>query len=106
MSKQITVWKGRYTIKLVHLHMDVSADTFTSQIRERDDVSSPLIAEWDVSFEDDGTDGVLRLTLDDSVTGLITQSTGFMDIKRVTGGQPVSVMDECLMVKFLGVTTE
>lgn len=94
----IVVYKGRTTQVLVELGFDVSSDTFTSQIRAEDDASSALIATWVVSFLTDGTDGKLLLTIDDSISSLITRSKGFMDIKRVTSGNPVPVFDRPLPV--------
>jgi hypothetical protein len=104
MAKHITVQKGRYSIKELHLHIDVTGDTFASQIRARPDVNSELIAEWTVSVLDAAT-GVVRLELDETETS-VNVDEGFMDVKRVTGGRPVSCYDEILSVKFEGVTTE
>lgn len=98
--KQIVVHKGRTNIVQVSLGFDVSQDIITSEIRVDKDQSSELIATWTVSFATDGIDGELLLTLDDSVTTIITKSVGFMDLKRVTGAEPVSVFDEPLEVIF------
>lgn len=104
--QQIEVLKGRTNIVPVSLGFDVSDDTFTSQIREGPDVESDLIAEWDVSFKTTGNDGELVLTLDDSVTSEITQTIGYMDMKRVTGGEPLAVFGEPLQVVFVDTVTE
>lgn len=97
---QIIVHKGRTNILLVGVGYDVSNDVITSQIRVDKSRISQLIATWQVSFVTDGTDGELMLTLDDSVSGPIVKSTGWMDLKRVTGGEPVNVFDEPLEVLF------
>lgn len=103
--KQIKIYKGR-TIRLpVSLGYDVSNDTFASEIRVDKNRESELIATWDVSFETDGTDGEMILTLDDSVTSEITKSVGYMDIKRITGGEPVKVFDDALEVIFEDTVT-
>jgi hypothetical protein len=101
----LNVHKGRTEVVPVSLGYDVSGDTITSEIRVGQSSSSDLIATWVVSFATDGTDGELILTLDDSVTSAIEESQGFMDIKRVTGGEPVNVFDEPLTVLFVGTVT-
>ncbi len=98
--KQVVVQKGRTVILPVSLGFDVSQDTITSQIRIDKTQTSTLIATWAVSFETDGTDGELILTLDDSVTTAITTSVGYMDLKRVSGGQPLPILNEPLEVIF------
>ncbi len=105
MSNQVIVHKGRTNTIQVNVGIDVSTDTLTSQIRTEPDQDSPLIAEWDVAFDTDGTDGVLILTLDDSVTEDIAEVSGYMDLKRVTGGEPVPVFDTPLEVVFRGTVT-
>lgn len=90
---QITVYKGRTNVLRVVLSYDVSDDDFVSEIRTEPTRSSELIATWTVAFESDGTDGHLLLTLDDSITGEITRSKGYMDIKRISGGEPLDVFD-------------
>ncbi len=98
--KQVIVYKGRTVILPVSLGVDISQDIITSEIRVGKSQSSALIATWIVSFATDGVDGKLILTLDDSVTTAITKSTGYMDLKRITGGEPLSVFDEPLEVLF------
>jgi hypothetical protein len=101
----IQVHKGRTTVITVSLGYDVSDDVFTSEIRVDKDPTSDLIATWDISFVTDGTDGELRLSLDDSATVEVTKSKGYMDIKRVTSGEPVAVFDDPLEVLFKNVVT-
>lgn len=105
MSNQVIVHKGRTNILTVNMGMDVSADTLTSEIRAATDSSSPLIATWAVTYATDGTDGELILTLDDAITSGVTDDRGYMDIKRVTGGEPVPVFDQPLEVIFRGTVT-
>lgn len=104
--KQIVVHKGRTVVVPVSLGMDVSADTFSSDIREAPNSEAALIASWVVSFDTDGTDGEVILTLDNSVSALITKSVGYMDIKRITGGEPVAIFDEPLEVFFQEIITQ
>lgn len=103
---QLKVRKGRTEIVSVKIGQDISADTFASEIRAEPEQSSTLIATWAVSFLTDGTDGELILTLDDVITAQITATSGYMDIKRVTGGEPVAVFDSPLEVIFEGTVTE
>jgi len=103
MSKQLVVHKGRYNTITVNVGIDLTGDTITSQIRERPEQSSELIAEWDVTVTDDSA-GLLTLVLDDSANE-ITASKGFMDIKRDSGGNPLPVFDEPLAVEFRGSVT-
>lgn len=102
----IEVHKGRTVIVPVSLGFDVSGETFTSDIRVAPNLTSTLIASWNVSFETDGTDGELILLLDDEVTTEITQSVGYMDIKRLSGGEPLPVFNKPLEVSFLNAITE
>lgn len=101
----VVVHKGGTVIVTVGLGYDVSNDTITSQIRVDKDRTSALIATWDVSFATDGEDGELVLTLDDSVTSAITHAKGYMDMKRVAGGEPIYVFDEPLEVLFKETVT-
>lgn len=103
--KQIVVHKGRTVVITVSLGIDVSQDTITSQIRASKGADSDLIAEWSVAFATDGTDGELILTLDNSVTSTIEKTIGYMDLKRVSGGEPISVFDEPLEVLLKNVVT-
>lgn len=105
MASEVVVYKDRTNIITVALGMDVSADTITSEIRTEPSVDAPLIAEWDVSFATDGTDGELIFVIDDLVAGQITQNSGYMDIKRVSGGEPYAVFDKPLEVKIQGSVT-
>lgn len=106
MAKSLIVYKNRTNIVPVALGIDVSADTFESDIREGASVDAELIAEWTVSFSTDGTDGDLLLTLDDSVTSTIVQTFGYMDIKRISDGEPLPVFDNALRVEFRDVVTD
>ncbi len=108
MSTPLVVHKGRTAIVQVSLGIDVSADTIESQIRAEPDQSSAFIAEWIVSYPSggDGSDGELVFTLDDTFTSQITANSGYMDIKRVSGGEPYAVNDKPIRVIFQGTVTE
>lgn len=101
----IIVYRNRTVVVPVSLGFDASDDVFTSDIRVDDDPESELIASWEV--ESNTVDGLteLTLTLDNSVTAAITKFTGYMDIKRMTGGEPVSVFDHPLEVLFRNPVT-
>lgn len=105
MANELIVYKNRTNIVPVNLGFDVSADTFTSEIREGKTPTSTLIATWTVSFLTDGTDGALLLTLDDSEADAITQKVGYTDIKRVSGGEPLPVFSAPVKVLFQDTVT-
>ena len=106
MSNKVIVHKGRTNTLRIEMGIDVSPDTFTSEIRAEPTVDSPLIATWNVAFVTDGTDGELILTLDDVATKQIKANSGYMDLKRVSGSEPVPVFDRPLEVSFRGTVTE
>lgn len=97
MSNILVVYKDRTNIVPVSLGFDVSGDTLTSEIRT---LSGTLIATWDVVFDGDGSDGELILTLDNSVTAAIDYPNGLMDIKRVSGGEPLAIFEQPIEVEF------
>lgn len=101
----IVVFKNRRNVLPVSLGYDISGDTFESQIREKALLSSPLVAEWTVTLLTDGTDGELILTLDDSELSDVTVKTGYMDIKRISGGEPFALFAP-VKVKFQDTVTE
>lgn len=103
---QISVFLGRTNRLPVALGDDVSADVFTSEIRVAPERDSELIATWAVSFVTDGSDGELLLTLDDAVTATIDKPFGYMDIKRVTAGEPIPVFDDPIQVIFKDTVTQ
>lgn len=101
----VKVTRGRAKPLEVKLDYSVEGDVLTSQIRETRDPESALIADWSVAFVTDGSDGHLLLTLTSETTAAITQSTGFMDIKRVSNGVPLDVFDSPLKVIFTEMPT-
>jgi hypothetical protein len=105
MSNEVIVHKGRTNILEIRLGIDASSDVYTSEIRTAPTQDATLIATWTVTFLTDGTDGILKLTLDDSVTGPIQEVAGYMDLKRVSAGQPLPVFDRPLEVVFRGTVT-
>lgn len=105
MSNEVIVHKGRTNTLLINLGMNVVGNTITSEIRSEPAQDAPLIATWTVAFVTDGSDGKLRLTLDDLVTKQIKANSGYMDLKRVAGGEPLSIFDQPLEVTFRGTVT-
>lgn len=105
MSDKVIVHKNRTNTLIVDLGIDVSLDAITSEIRSKPETSAPLLAAWTVAFETDGTDGMLVFTLDDTITAQIVAASGYMDIKRVTNGEPVPLFDKPLEVVFRGTVT-
>lgn len=106
VTDPIVIKRGRVKVVRFELGYDVSGDVLTSEIRSDKNTASALIATWEVSFENDGTDGKVLLTLDDSVTADIVKSDGWTDIKRVADGQAVPVFDDPIPVVIEGVVTE
>lgn len=110
MSNSVRVHKGRTVTVAVDLGEDVSGDSAmpTSEIRATPERDGLLLATWAVAYPPggDGTDGMVVLVLDDITTGQITAPKGYMDIKRVIGGEPIAVFDEALEVEFIGTVTE
>lgn len=104
MSNEVIVHKGRTTILNVKMGMNVTGDTFTSEIRAEPDQGSPLLATWVVTISNAAT-GDLRLTLDNLVTSQIKATSGYMDLKRMSGGEPIAVFDRPLEVSFRGTVT-
>ena len=105
MSSQLIVHKGRTNVVTVDMGMDVSLDIITSEIRSEPDTDSVLIATWQVEFATDGTDGELILTLDNTITEQIVATGGYMDLKRVSNGEPLPVFEKPLEVEFQGTVT-
>ncbi|MET0786840.1 MAG: hypothetical protein ABWY25_09055 [Paenisporosarcina sp.] len=106
MSNQVIVHKGRTNTVTVSMGVNVSGDTITSEIRTEPNQESPLVATWVVTFATNGADGELILKLDDTVTAGIVVDTGYMDLKRVSNGEPIPVFDRPLEVVFRGTVTE
>jgi hypothetical protein len=96
----VVVYKNRTNTVLVNLGIDVSGDTFASEIRVDKNMTSTLIATWTVTFLTTGVDGRLKLVLDDSVTSVITQTVGYMDLKRTSNGEPLPVFATPVKVVF------
>lgn len=102
----VVVYKNRTNTLRVNLGIDVSTDTFTSEIRTKPSVTSSLIVAWTCSFVTDGVDGELLLTIDNSLLASITQEFGYMDLKRVTGGEPIPVFSKPIKVVFQDSVTQ
>lgn len=102
----IRVYKDRANILDIDMGIDVSADTITSQIRSKPDVSGALIATWVVTKPNGGSDGLIRLTISAAVASNIEATGGYMDVKRVSAGEPYPGWDRPLEVEIIGVVTE
>lgn len=100
MATPLVIHKGRTNIVTAALAMDLSGETLTSEIRAKETVDSDLLATWQVEFETDGTDGRILMTLDNTETAGIEEKIGYMDIKRMRAGEPLSVFSEPLQVIF------
>lgn len=98
--QQVVVHKGRTTTITVKLPYDVSQDVITSQVRAGKTQDDDLLGEWAVSNLTDGEDGELVLVFDDSESNLVDRTIGYMDLKRMSAGEPLTVFDEPLEVLF------
>ena len=105
MEPFITVERTRTKSISVSFGVDISADSFVSEIRTEKNSTSTLIATWSPTFLTDGTDGELVLTLDNDDTAGITQTKGYMDIKRLSGGEPIAAHNGIIVVYFKDVVT-
>lgn len=105
MKDAIDIYRGRTKIIQVALGYDVSNETITSEIRVDKNPTSELLGTWDVKHATDGIDGELILTLDDAITADVQKQVGWMDMKRLTGGEPINVFDEPLEVHFHNTVT-
>lgn len=100
-SDKVIVYKNRTNEISVLLNFDITGNTITSQIKTE---SGVLIATWTVSVLD-ASEGSILLTLDNSITSTITQKVGYMDLKRVAGGEPYAVFERPLEVEFRDTIT-
>jgi hypothetical protein len=105
MYDSIIIHRNRTNKVLVSVGIDVSQDTITSQIRTEKSSTSTLIATWVVSYVTNGSDGELVLTLDNSALTSVEESYGYMDLKRVSAGEPLSIFKYPVKVLFQGVVT-
>lgn len=105
MSDPVKIYKNRTNILPVNLGINVSTDTLISEIREGSTVTSPLIATWTISFLTDGVDGKCIFRLDDAQLSTVTAKKGYMDVKRISGGEPLAVFAAPVQVVFLDVVT-
>lgn len=103
---EIIIERGRTKVVTVSIGEDVSEETITSQIRVGKSKDSDLIAEWVVTLDTDGTDGEVILTLDNTITAAIEEKKGYMDIKRIVDGEPVSAFDGFIITKITDPITE
>jgi hypothetical protein len=101
---QLIVYKHRTNLVQVDLGMDTSSDVITSQIRSEIAPDSPLLGTWTVTAVD-AANGEYLFTMDDTITAQIVPASGYMDIKRVSGGEPLPVLDQPIEVVFRGAVT-
>lgn len=101
----ITVVKNRSITFEFTLGHQIGTDVYTSEIRVGQSVNTPLIATWNVSVKPGGLNRTLIFSMDNSVTAPIVQSHGWMDLKRVSGGEPLPVLDYAIPVLFKDAIT-
>lgn len=105
MSNEVIVHKGRTNVITVDMGEDLTGITVTSEIRSEPEQSSTLIATWTVTFLTTAAAGILKLTLDNTITSTITATRGYMDLKKMVAGEPMAVFDRPLEVSFRGTVT-
>jgi hypothetical protein len=105
MSGELIVHRNRTNRVPLGLGFPVNGDVITSEIREHPGDTGAPLATWTVTYATDGSDGEIILTLLPSQLTTVTVNYGYMDLKRVSGGQPLSVFLEPLKVHFQGVVT-
>lgn len=104
MSNELVIHLDRTNIISVNLGMDITGETITSEIRTQPDTDATLVATFAVAVVN-ATEGELTLTLDNSAAASVTVKSGYMDLKRVSGGEPLPVFDRPLEVRFQGSVT-
>jgi len=105
----LNIFKRRTNTIRFRLGADYSADTLSSDIRVSKDDESELIVSWTIIPEPatDPEDGIYLFSIDDALLPSDIVDKGWMDIKRVSGGEPVpGPFDKPLQVKFVEVVTE
>lgn len=102
---QIDIHRYRTNNILVRLGFDVSLDTFASEIRKAEDPTSELLGAFTWTFATDGTDGDIILTMTSTVASAITLANGYMDVKRISGGEPYPCFSRPVEVAFIGAVT-
>lgn len=105
MANAVIIHRGlTNTIPLV-LGYDTTGDTISSQVRSGPDRSYPRLLNFEVTVVDE-SNGEYTLTIDDTFTSQIVVDTGYMDVLRITGGEPVPVFEEPLQVIFMGTVSK
>jgi len=98
VSEPLEIYKNRTNIIPVSLELDVSADSFFSEIRAERNTTSTLIATATVDFLTDGTDGEIVVKFDNSSLSAVTVKSGYMDVKRVSNGEPLQAIEPVKVV--------
>lgn len=103
----VVIFRNRTTIVQVNLGFDVSADELISEVRKGKTTEDELIVAWDISFLTDGHDGKCLFKIDDSVVADVPedQVDGWMDVKRISGGEPLPVLAKPIKAIFRDVVT-
>lgn len=101
---KVIVHKYRTNKITVGLNMDITGDEIQSQVRTQRDPTSDLLMNWTVTVIDDAT-GELEFEVDDATTAQIEVDSGYMDILRISSGEPLPVLDRPLEVEFRNTVT-
>lgn len=106
MSNEVIVHKNRTNYVTLDVGYDASGDVLTSEIRSEPYVESVLLATWIITPITDGSDGQYLLTLDNVAAAQVKATSGFMDVKRMSGSEPLPLWDQPLEVTFRGTVTQ
>lgn len=81
----LTIIRGReFSVTFEFVALNLSGYTVKAQVRELENQSSTLIADFTEAVVT-GTNSTVTLSLSDTTTSAITQSTGFYDILMTDG---------------------
>jgi len=105
MYTPIIIHKGRTNTISLNLDESVLPDTLVSEIRSAPNSTSELIATWTITPVTDGSDGRYLMQLDNSALSSVSYSNGYMDIKRLSSGEPLPLFDDPLPVVFKDTVT-
>lgn len=105
MANSLIIHRGLTNTFPLVLGYDTTGDTIASQVRTGPDRSYPLLLNFVVTTVD-ASNGEYTLTIDDTFTSQVVVDSGYMDILRITGGEPVPVFEEPLQVIFKGTITK
>ena len=101
----LTIYKNRTNRVLFKSGVDAPEDEWYSEIRVGKTQDSDLIVAWTFEPVDGGDPGDFLISIDDSLLQDVSHSRGYMDIKRISAGEPLPVLKDIIIVKFKDTVT-